>query len=146
MKLDKDRLQKYLLDIKSRVLEIEELLKEYDTEELLNRPWVVKGLKYLLIELAEIIANVLTHIFTRDKGEGVAGYVEMIIRAGEKDIISKPLSDKLKPFFDFRNSLVHRYWIISDDKLIKLVQENHKDFLNFIEEIENYLKSKTGDS
>jgi len=117
MKLDKNRIQNYLLDIKSRVLEIEELLHRHTAEELLVQPWLIKGLKYLLIELAEIMANVLTHIFTRDKGEAVTGYVEMIVRAGEKGIISESLSNKLKPFFDFRNALVHRYWIISDDKL-----------------------------
>lgn len=139
MKLDQKRIQNYLLDIKSRTLEIEELLLQHSAEELLAQPWLIKGLKYLLIELAEIMANVLAHIFTRDKGEAVTGYVEMIVRAGEKDIISKSLSDKLKPFFDFRNALVHRYWIISDDKLIILVQKNYKDFLNFIEEIEKYL-------
>jgi len=139
MKLDKNRIQNYLLDIKSRVLEIEELLHRHTAEELLVQPWLIKGLKYLLIELAEIMANVLTHIFTRDKGEAVTGYVEMIVRAGEKGIISESLSNKLKPFFDFRNALVHRYWIISDDKLIILTQENYKDFLNFIEEIEKYL-------
>lgn len=143
MKLDKNRIQNYLLDIKSRTLEIEGLLREHTAEELLAQPWLVKGLKYLLIELAEIMANVLTHIFTRDKGEAVTGYVEMIVRAGERGIISKSLSSKLKPFFDFRNSLIHRYWIISDDRLIDLVQKNYKDFLNFIEEIEKYLSQRT---
>lgn len=142
MKLDKNRIQNYLLDIKSRVLEIEELLDRHTAEELLAQPWLIKGIKYLLIELAEIMANVLTHIFTRDKGEAVTGYVEMIVRAGEKGIISESLANKLKPFFDFRNALVHRYWIISDDKLIILTQENYKDFLNFIEEIEKYISQR----
>jgi len=141
MKLDIKRIQNYLLDIKSRAIEIEGLFREYTVEELLPQPWLIKGLKYLLIELAEIMANALTHILTRDKGEAVTGYVETIVRAGEAGIISKSLSSKLKPFFDFRNSLIHRYWIISDDKLIILVQKNYKDFLNFIDEIEKYLRA-----
>lgn len=141
MKLDIKRIQNYLLDIKSRAIEIEGLFHEYTAEELLAQPWLIKGLKYLLIELAEIMANALTHILTRDKGEAVTGYVETIVRAGEAGIISKSLSSKLKPFFDFRNSLIHRYWIISDDKLIILVQKNYKDFLNFIDEIEKYLRA-----
>lgn len=141
MKLDIKRIQNYLLDIKSRAIEIEGLFREYTAEELLAQPWLIKGLKYLLIELAEIMANALTHILTRDKGEAVTGYVETIVRAGEAGIISKSLSSKLKPFFDFRNSLIHRYWIISDDKLIILVQKNYKDFLNFIDEIEKYLRA-----
>jgi uncharacterized protein YutE (UPF0331/DUF86 family) len=141
MKPDLKRIQNYLLDVKSRAIEIEELFHKYTAEELLAQPWLVKGLKYLLIELAEIMANALTHILTRDKGEAVTGYVETIVKAGEAGIISKSLSGKLKPFFDFRNSLIHRYWIISDDKLIILVQQNYKDFLNFIDEIEKYLRA-----
>jgi uncharacterized protein YutE (UPF0331/DUF86 family) len=44
--------------------------------------------------------------------EAVSGYVETIIKSGEAGVISESLSNKLKPFFDFRNSLVPRYWII----------------------------------
>lgn len=140
MKIDRDRLQNYLLDIQSRAKETEKLLEKFSDDEILSDNWRVRGLKYLMVEIAEIMANTLTHILTRDRGESVSGYVETIIKSGEMGIISKALSNKLKPFFDFRNSIVHRYWIISDDKLLELVRKNYKDFLNFIEEIEKYLK------
>lgn len=140
MKIDRDRLQNYLLDIQSRTKETEKLLEKFSDDEILSDNWRVRGLKYLMVEIAEIMANTLTHILTRDRGESVSGYVETIIKSGEMGIISKALSNKLKPFFDFRNSIVHRYWIISDDKLLELVRKNYKDFLNFIEEIEKYLK------
>lgn len=140
MRIDRDRLQNYLLDIQSRTKETEKLLKKFSDDEILSDNWRVRGLKYLIVEIAEIMANTLTHILTRDRGESVSGYVETIIKSGEMGIISKALSDKLKPFFDFRNSIIHRYWIISDDKLLELVRKNYKDFLNFIEEIEKYLK------
>lgn len=140
MKIDRERLQNYLLDIQSRTKETEKLLEKYSNNEILSDNWRVRGLKYLMVEIAEIMANTLTHILTRDRGESVSGYVETIIKSGEIGIISKALSDKLKPFFDFRNSIIHRYWIISDDKLLELVRKDYKDFLNFIEEIEKYLK------
>ena len=140
MKIDRERLQNYLLDIQSRTKETEKLLEKYSNNEILSDNWRVRGLKYLMVEIAEIMANTLTHILTRERGESVSGYVETIIKSGEMGIISKALSDKLKPFFDFRNSIIHRYWIISDDKLLELVRKNYKDFLNFIEEIEKYLK------
>lgn len=140
MKIDRDRLQNYLLDIQSRTKETEKLLEKFSDDEILSDNWRVRGLKYLMVEIAEIMANTLTHILTRDRGESVSGYVETIIKSGEMGIISKALSNKLKPFFEFRNSIVHRYWIISDDKFLELVRKNYKDFLNFIEEIEKYLK------
>jgi uncharacterized protein YutE (UPF0331/DUF86 family) len=46
---------------------------------------------------------------------------------------------RLKPFFDFRNSLIHRYWIIDDQRLISNIQSGRNDFDRFLEEIETYL-------
>ncbi len=142
MKIDTEKIQRYLLEIKSRQHEIKELLAKSSDEELLKNPWVLKGLKYTLVEIAEAMANVLQHILAKDLGEPVTGYVETIVRSGETDILPASLSKKMKPFFDFRNSLIHRYWFISDEKLLSLVRENQSDFLTFIEAIENYVKGK----
>ena len=143
MKIDIERIQRYLEEIKARHHEIEELLLRNTDTEILKEPWVLKGLKYTLIEIAEAMANTLQHILAKDLGEPVTGYVETIIRAGETKILSETLSQKIKPFFDFRNSLIHRYWFISDGKLLSLVRENRTDFISFIETIEVYIKNRT---
>ncbi|MGB9628898.1 MAG: DUF86 domain-containing protein [Thermodesulfobacteriota bacterium] len=142
MKIDREKIQKYLLEIKARHREIEELLQKSTDKEILKEQWVIKGLKYTLIEIAEAMANILQHIIAKDIGEPVTGYVDTIIRAGQTNILSETLVKKLKPFFDFRNSLIHRYWFISDEKILSLVRENQTDFLSFIEEIENYIKNR----
>jgi uncharacterized protein YutE (UPF0331/DUF86 family) len=121
---------------------MEDLLKSRTDTDLLKNPWILKGLKYTLVEIAEAMANILQHILAKDMGEPVTGYVETILRAWEKNILPVSLSVKLKPFFDFRNSLIHRYWCISDEKLLALVRENKGDFLDFIETIETYLKAR----
>jgi uncharacterized protein YutE (UPF0331/DUF86 family) len=140
MKIDTERIQKYLLEIKSRHHEIDVLFRSHSDTDILKEPWVLKGIKYTLVEIAEAMANTLQHILSKHLGELAAGYVETIIRAGEKGILSDVLSNKLKPFFDFRNSLIHRYWYISDEKLLTLVRKNQNDFLAFIEAIEKYLR------
>jgi uncharacterized protein YutE (UPF0331/DUF86 family) len=142
MKLDTEKIQRYLMEIRARQHEIKELLSRSSDEELLKDLWVLKGLKYSLVEIAEAMANILQHILAKDRGEPVTGYVETVIRAGETNILPDHLSKKIKPFFDFRNSLIHRYWFISDEKLLSLVRENQIDFLTFIEAIEDYIKSK----
>jgi len=142
MKIDTEKIQRYLMEIKARHHEIKELLLRSSDADLLKDPWVLKGLKYSLVEIAEAMANILQHILAKDRGEPVTGYVETVIRAGETDIIPNHLSKKIKPFFDFRNSLIHRYWVISDEKLLSLVRENQTDFLTFIEAIEDYIKNK----
>jgi uncharacterized protein YutE (UPF0331/DUF86 family) len=142
MKIDIEKIQQYLSEIKARHYEIEELLLKSSDAEILKEPWVLKGLKYTLIEIAEAMANTLQHILAKDMGEPVVGYVETIIRAGETNILPESLSKKMKPFFDFRNSLIHRYWFISDEKLLLLVRENKTDFNSFIEAIEGYIKNR----
>jgi uncharacterized protein YutE (UPF0331/DUF86 family) len=142
MKIDTEKIQQYLLEIKARHREIAELLLKNSDAEILKEPWVLKGLKYTLIEIAEAMANIVQHILAKDMGEPVVGYIETIIRAGETGILPESLSKKLKPFFDFRNSLIHRYWFISDEKLLSLVRENKTDFISFIDAIENYVKNR----
>jgi len=143
MKIDTEKIQQYLLEIKARHREIAELLLKNSDPDILKEAWVLKGLKYALIEIADAMANILQHILAKDMGEPVVGYVETIIRAGETGILPESLSKKLKPFFDFRNSLVHRYWFISDEKLLSLVRDNKTDFISFIEAIENYIKNRS---
>ena len=142
MKIDTEKIQRYLLEIKARQHEIEELLGKSSDADILKEPWVLKGLKYTLIEIAEAMANILQHILAKELGEPLTGYVETIIRAEEANILPDPLSKKLRPFFDFRNSLIHRYWFISDEKLLLLVRENKDDFIAFIDAIGRYIQNK----
>lgn len=142
MKIDIEKIQRYLLEIKARHYEIDALLAKSSDAEILKEPWVLKGLKYTLIEIAEAMANTLQHILAKEMGEPVAGYVETILRSGETKILPESLVTKIKPFFDFRNSLIHRYWFISDEKLLLLVRENKTDFLSFVEAVEAYIRGK----
>ncbi len=142
MKIDIEKIQRYLSEIKLNHHDIEELFQGNTDQEILKQPWLLKGLKYSLIEVAEAMANVLQHILAKDMGEPVTGYVETVTRAGQRNILSESLSKKIKPFFDFRNSLTHRYWFISDEKLLSLVRENKNDFISFVEPIENYIKGR----
>ena len=49
------------------------------------------------------------------------------------------LFQRLKPFFDFRNGLIHRYWIVDDQRLIANIKNGRNDFDQFLEELECYL-------
>jgi uncharacterized protein YutE (UPF0331/DUF86 family) len=142
MKIDTEKIQRYLLEIKARHYEIEELLSGKSDTEILKEPWVLKGLKYTLIEIAEAMANILQHILAKDMGQPVTGYVETIILAGETKILPQTISKKMRPFFDFRNALIHRYGFIADEKLLALVRENKNDFLSFIDAIEKYMTKR----
>jgi uncharacterized protein YutE (UPF0331/DUF86 family) len=40
------------------------------------------------------------------------------------------------------NSLIHRYWIISDSKSLSLVRKNSSDFDAFIQAIQTYASTQ----
>jgi len=138
MKIDNIRLKKHLYDI---VRSAHDLKMIVDQNTLLPDSIELKAAKYILIELAEAMSNTLQHILARQKGIAVSGYIDTIAKGYKEGIISEELFQKLKPFFDFRNSLVHRYWIIDDEKLIANIQSGKDDFNQFAEELEAYIKS-----
>lgn len=136
MKIDTSRIKRYLLEIRKSGRELKKIIAE---NELLVDSIELKAAKYMLIELAEAISNTLQHILAKEKGIPVSGYLDTITKGFQEKIISHDLFQKLKPFFDFRNSLIHRYWIIDDAKVIENIKFGKNDFDQFIEEIEKYL-------
>ena len=136
MKPDKERIKRFLGEIKKNSLELEAII---DQNSLKPESLALKACKYILIELAEAVSNTLQHILAKDKGIAVSGYIDTIVKGYDHGVLSKEMFDKLKPFLDFRNSLIHRYWTVDDDLLIKNILGGRKDFEQFIEEIENYI-------
>ncbi len=138
MKIDIPRVKKYLADIVRSANDLKKIIEQNSLEP---ESIELKAAKYILIELAEAMSNTLQHVLARQKGIAVSGYIDTIVKGHKEGIISEELFQKLKPFFDFRNSLVHRYWIIDDEKLVTNIQTGQNDFDQFAEELESYIHS-----
>ncbi len=136
MKTDPIRIKSYFAEIRKNSSELNQLI---DQNELRVESLPLKAAKYLLIELAEAMSNTIQHILAKEKGVAVSGYIDSVVKAHEHGLISADLFQRLKPFFDFRNSLIHRYWSIDDDRLIENIKNGRDDFDRFVEEIEAYL-------
>ena len=138
IKVDSVRLKKYLADIVRSANELKKIIAQ---NSLQPESIELKAAKYILIELAEAMSNTVQHILAKQKGIAVSGYIDTIVKGRKEGMISEGLFQKLKPFFDFRNSLVHRYWIIDDEKLIANIEAGRDDFDQFAEELEKYIQS-----
>lgn len=138
MKADPVRIRSYLTEIKRNSLALQRLI---DQDELAPESIPLKAAKYILIELAEAMSNTIQHLLAKGMGIAVSGYIDAIVKAQDHGIISNDLFQRLKPFFNFRNSLIHRYWIIDDTKLIENIHNGRNDFEMFIEEIEAFIKT-----
>ena len=137
MKADPIRVRQYLTEIRRCSIELNQLI---DQNKLSSNSVPLKAAKYILIELAEAMSNTIQHILAKDKGIAVSGYIDAILKGFENGLISEILFQRLKPFFDFRNSLIHRYWTIDDARLIENILKGRRDFDQFIDEIEAYME------
>jgi uncharacterized protein YutE (UPF0331/DUF86 family) len=136
MKTDPIRIKSYFAEIRKNSSELSQLI---DQNELKAESLPLKAAKYLLIELAEAMSNTIQHILAKERGVAVSGYIDSVVKAHQHELISADMFQRLKPFFDFRNSLIHRYWSIDDDRLIENIKNGRDDFDRFVEEIEAYL-------
>lgn len=139
MRISIERIQKYLNEITQCVKNIKTIINQTQQPEERD----ILALKYLTIEVAEAMANILQHILAKEFGIAVKGYIDTVIKASENKIISEELFSRIKPFFDFRNALIHRYWQIDDSLFFDNLKEGYGDFMKFIEEIEGFLISCT---
>jgi uncharacterized protein YutE (UPF0331/DUF86 family) len=58
------------------------------------------------------------------------------VKAGEYDIISVALAERLRRLAALRNILVHRYWNIDDARVYVETKANLSDLTTFIDAIE----------
>jgi len=128
----------YFSEIDQQVDIILEILLSND-EQLLKDSVRLNALKYSMIVCAEVIGNTLQHILAKQYKTAIDGYQSLIAKSREKGILKETLFQRLKPFFDFRNMLVHRYWRIDNQVFISNLRQGIHDILEFKDVIQKSL-------
>ena len=139
MRVDRIRIKGFLMEIRKNSQALNDLIKQ---NNLHPDSLQLKAAKYILIELAEAMANVLQHILAKEHGVAVSGYLDTVAKGVAYGVLSEELHSRLKPFFAFRNSLVHRYWSVDDAMLIENIIAGRNDFELFLDNVEAYLKER----
>jgi len=138
MRIDRARISMYLMEIERCRAEIEAWV---GSDTLKPDSLELKAAKYTLVVAAEAICGTLQHLLARTRGIAVSGYLDTLAKAREEGMVSEGLASRLKPFLEFRNSLVHRYWIVDDLLLIGNIRQGYRDFGGFTEEIRTFLST-----
>lgn len=139
MTVDQVRVKGFLMEIRKNSRALNELIEQNDFHP---GSLPLKAAKYILIELAEAMANVIQHILAKEHGVAVSGYMDTVAKGVLHGVLSEDLHARLKPFFAFRNSLVHRYWSVDDAKLIENIIAGRNDFELFLDRVEAYLQER----
>ena len=142
MKIDHDRLQKYLDEIAAETIDIEAVLEQLrkKSQDIAGDPTVLKSLKYSTIVIAEAIASVLQHLLAKKHNIVIDGYTSVFTKSTEYKVISTELMSRLQPFIHFRNMLVHQYWRVDDNLFVQNLSTGTNDFRDFVSEIKQLIR------
>ena len=147
MKLDKERLERYLDELAAETIDIEKIISQKDKKKSdgLPDPYILKSLKYSTIVIAEAIASTLQHILAKRHNVVIDGYMAVFTESKEHKVISTELLTKLQPFIRFRNMLVHQYWRVDDKVFMKNLKNGLNDFRVFVNQVRKIIDGELAD-
>jgi uncharacterized protein YutE (UPF0331/DUF86 family) len=98
---------------------------------------------YWLRIALEAVLTIATHILSRLPANGKEkDYTQVLLSLGEYEVISKEFSQKIKGMASYRNRLVHGYWKVTPDELLRILHEDIGDFEKFISYINRFLEKR----
>ncbi len=93
-------------------------------------------------DIVEAKFDIANHIIASERFERAESYAEMFLTLAKHHVISKELAENLARMARFRNLLVHRYWEISMEYIMEIVDKSLKDVEDFMAKIEEYMERK----
>lgn len=97
------------------------------------------SIRYLVIQLVEAASSICLHILLSVFGERAEGFPECFARLGVKGVVPGELAEKLSAAARLRKLLVHRYWLIDDERVYESVKEGLMDFEEFVSHVRRFV-------
>jgi len=109
MSIDRERVLVKIGYIREQVNSISELLKNRSKEEILNDPWLLRGLKYAIQTTVEAVIDIAYHISAKEYNHAPAEARDAIRTLVEHGLVSRKYLDIYGAMIGFRNRMVHGY-------------------------------------
>jgi uncharacterized protein YutE (UPF0331/DUF86 family) len=138
VEFDLKRIESYLQQIVAEVADLEKALAIPDGQVLSDRA-KLKSLKYSVIVIAEAMTGALQHILAKKHSVAVDGYSDALMKSAQHKVVDEELLGRLRPFFVFRNMLVHQYWRVQDETFLGNLRVGLNDFREFVRQTRQYL-------
>ncbi len=94
---------------------------------------------HLLLISIEAVAAICNHLLAKTAREAPASYAECFEGLHHLNILDEALQDRLIQMARFRNILVHRYWQIEPERVLRYARENLDDFDNYLYQIGQFV-------
>jgi uncharacterized protein YutE (UPF0331/DUF86 family) len=138
MNIDIEKIKQRFSEINEAMNEIKKLVS-ISPDEFWKDKRNIAALKYYLILMIEAVGSVCTHILAKKFNRAVSTLSECFEFMEKEGILNKNLTERIKNISKFRNKLIHRYWEIEDEIILKYAKEDINDFFDFMKEIEKYI-------
>jgi len=100
----------------------------------------ILSVKQLLLESIEACGNICVHISAKRIFKAASSFAECFeILAGAK-VVGPKLAERLSAMARFRNLLVHRYWDVTEAKILAYARGNLSDFEDFLEAVLSFVE------
>ena len=137
MPINRDLLKKQISDIREALANARGLVEKAFGELGLYEKL---ALRYTIIELVEASASACIHVLRELYGVFVESYPECFRKLSDLGLLPRRLAENLVSAARLRNLIVHRYWVIDDEKLYYLAKDGLKVFEEYAEILERLLE------
>lgn len=94
---------------------------------------------HLLLISIEAVASICNHLLAKTASKAPASYGECFEGLRELGILDETLTDRLIQMVRFRNILVHRYWQVEPERVLRYARENLEDFEDFLKGVGKFV-------
>lgn len=138
--LKKKLVKKKIENIKNYLSEMKEIIK-LDKDEILedfrNLKTLERNFQLIVDEMIDINLHFIRELELHTPDDFQSSF---IILAEQGKIIPYDFAQKIAPVVGLRNILVHRYEKVSKEYFIEQVKKEYKDFVKYLDIINQYLK------
>lgn len=138
--IDTEKISERIADIKEALGKLEEFRQSEpgDLEKGSNNFALVS---YWLRIALEAVLTIGTHVLSRLPANGKEkDYTQVLLSLAEYEVIPKDFAQKIKGMASYRNRLVHGYWKVTPEELVRILREDLGDFEEFVSCINKFLK------
>jgi uncharacterized protein YutE (UPF0331/DUF86 family) len=97
---------------------------------------------HLLLTCIEAAASICNHLLAKTARRSPASYGECFEGLRELGVVDEALASRLVQMARFRNILVHRYWRVEPERIVRYARENLGDFEDFLGGVGQFIRQQ----
>lgn len=138
--IDKELIQKKLVEISEYLDEIKPIAEIFSVEEILSDNFKFHTAERLFQLIVDTCVDINTHIIKSKEAIIPDDFQSTFIIIAGLGAIDKVFAEKIAPVVGLRNRIVHRYDTLNRKLFIENLRKEYSDFKEFLKQINEFIK------